>query len=175
MTDESEVHSAIGHYFRTIGFFSRLEKGVDIRHKTSGGIAGILGKGINFIGRNTNMVQPFTANLFAGAVAHRFFNIVALFIRIERIKPYQNHIFVLGFELWLTIDCPRKIPVIGAVLNGYDTAGRYLAGAWVTLAYIHNIPDNLLVGRGYGCAHPVGGIDIAAKDIRIPELSMLSL
>ena len=76
---------------------------------------------------------------------------------------------------WLTIDCPRKIPVIGAVLNGYDTAGRYLAGAWVTLAYIHNIPDNLLVGRGYGCAHPVGGIDIAAEDIRIPKLSMLGL
>lgn len=69
LTDESEVHSAIGHYFRTIGFFSRLEKGVDIRHKTSGGIAGILGKSVNFFGRNTNMVQPFTANLFAAACA----------------------------------------------------------------------------------------------------------
>ena len=37
------------------------------------------------------------------------------------------------------------------------------------------MPDNLLVGRRYGCAHPVGGIDIAAEDIRIPELSMLGL
>ena len=95
----------------------------------------------------------------------------------------------MRLELRLTVDCPGKIPVVGAVLNGYNTAGRYLAGAWVafadihnmpagawvTLAYIHNIPDNLLVGRGYGCAHPVGGIDVAAKDIRIPKLSMLGL
>ena len=121
------------------------------------------------------MVQPFTANLFAGAVAHRLFYIVALFVCIEGIKPYQNHVLILRLELRLTVDCPGKIPVVGAVLNGYNTAGRYLAGAWVAFADIHNMPDNLLVGRRYGCAHPVGGIDIAAEDIRIPKLSMLGL
>ena len=82
---------------------------------------------------------------------------------------------ILRLELRLTVDCPGKIPVVGAVLNGYNTAGRYLAGAWVAFADIHNMPDNLLVGRRYGCAHPVGGIDIAAEDIRIPKLSMLGL
>lgn len=150
-------------------------KGVDIRHKAGCGIAGLLGESVNFIGRNTNMVQPLAANLFAGAVTHRFFYIVALFIRIERIKPYQNHALILGLELWLTVDCPGKIPVVGAVLNGYNTAGRYLSRAWVAFADIHNIPDDLLVGCRYGCTHPVGGIDIAAEDIRIPELCMLGL
>ena len=175
MTDKCEIHSALRHYLRAVGFFSRLEKGVDIRHKAGCGIAGLLGESVNFIGRNTNMVQPLAANLFAGAVTHRFFYIVALFIRIERIKPYQNHALILGLELWLTVDCPGKIPVVGAVLNGYNTAGRYLSRAWVAFADIHNMPDDLLVGCRYGCTHPVGGIDIAAEDIRIPELSMLGL
>ena len=46
-----------------------------------------------------------------------------------------------------TVDCPGKIPVVGAVLNGYNTAGRYLSRAWVAFADIHNMPDDLLVGR----------------------------
>ena len=31
---------------------------------------------------------------------------------------------------------------------------------------------DLLVGGGYGCAHPVGGVDIAAKSVRVAELAM---
>ena len=39
--DRWQVHSALRHYLWAVGFFSRLEKGVDIRHKAGCGIAGI--------------------------------------------------------------------------------------------------------------------------------------
>ena len=43
LADEGEVHSAIGHDLRPVGFLSGLEEGVDIGHIAGGGVAGAIG------------------------------------------------------------------------------------------------------------------------------------
>ena len=73
------------------------------------------------------MVQPLTADFLTGTVTHSLIDIVSILIGIERIQPYEHCVFVLRFELRLTVDGPGKIPVVDTVLNGDDTTGRYLS------------------------------------------------
>ena len=121
------------------------------------------------------MIQPLTANLFAGAVPHGFLHIVAFLVGIEGIQPYKYHILVLRLELRLTVDRPGEIPVVRAVLDSDDTAGRYLAGTRIPLADFHDILNDLLVGGCHRSTHPVGRVHIRAEFIRIAELTVLSL
>ena len=121
------------------------------------------------------MIEPFPADLFAGAVPHGFFHIVSGLVGVQRIQPYQNHVFVLGFELRLAVDGPGEIPVLCAVLDGDDTAGRNFSGAWVTLADVDNVLDDLLVRGGDSCTHPVCGVNIAAKDFRFAVFAVFCL
>ena len=72
----------------------------------------------------------------------------------------------------MTVDGPGEIPVVGAVLHSDNTAGGYLALPGVPFADIDDMLHDLLVGGGYGCAHPVGGVDIAAKRVRVAELAV---
>ena len=100
---------------------------------------------INPVGRHTDVIQPFAADLFTGAVAHSLFHIVAVLIGVQRIQPYKHHVLILGLELRLAVDSPGKIPVVGTVLNGDDASGRYLARTRIALADIHNVPNYLFV------------------------------
>ena len=106
LTDECEVHCAVGNDLRAVGVLSGLEECVDIRHKAGCGVAGILCKVGDFILRHAYMIELLAANLFAGAVAHGFLDIVALFVGVKGVQPHKNHILILRFELGLTVDSP---------------------------------------------------------------------
>ena len=126
LTDEGEVHSAIGHDLRTVGLLTRLEEGIDIRHKAGGGVAGIVCQRIDLFGRHADVVQPLTADLLASAVPHGLLYIVAFLIGVQRIQPHKHHVLILGLELRLAVNGPGEIPVVGAVLDGDNAAGGYL-------------------------------------------------
>ena len=121
------------------------------------------------------MVEPLAADLFTGAVPHCLFDIVALFVCVQRIEPHKHGVFILRLKLRLTVDCPGEIPVIGAVLYGDDSASCYLARAGVALAYIHNVTDYFIVGGSHSGAHPVGGVHIRAEFIGVAVFAVLCL
>ena len=125
--------------------------------------------------RHADVVQPLPADLLAGAVPHGLLHVVAFLVGIQGVQPHQHHVLVLRLELGLTVDRPGKIPVVGAVLDGDDAAGGHLAGAGITLADVHDVLDDLLVGGGHGGAHPVGGVHIGAEVVRVAELAVLGL
>ena len=81
----------------------------------------------------------------------------------------------MRFELRLTVDGPGKIPVVGAVLNGDDTAGGYLTRTRVALADIHNVLYYLFVGGRNGGTHPVSGVNIRTEVIGIAVFAVLRL
>lgn len=175
LTDEREVHGTRRHDLRAVGLLPRLEEGVDIRHEAGRGVAGVVRQGVDSVGRHADVIQPFAADLFAGAIAHGFLHIVALAVGIQRIEPDQHHVLILRFELRLAVDRPGEIPVVRAVLDGDDTTGRDLTGAGVTLADVHNIPDDFLVRGRDGGAHPVGCVNVAAEFFRVAVLAVLCL
>ena len=91
------------------------------------------------------MVEPLLADLFTRAVPHGFFHIVSGLVGVQRIQPYKHHVLVLGFELGLTIDRPREVPVLRAVLDSDDTASCDLSGARITLANVDDMLNDFFV------------------------------
>ena len=121
------------------------------------------------------MIQPLLAHFLAGAGPHGLVHEITGLVGIQRIQPHQNHVLILGAELGLTIDRPREIPVLCAVLYRHDAAGRNLTCARITLADGHDLLDDLFVRGGNGSTHPVGGFGIRAEGVRVAILAMLGL
>ena len=94
------------HDLRAVGFFSRLEERIYIRHIAGRGVAGILCECVDFFRGYADVIEPLAADLFACAIAHSFLYIVALFICIEGVQPYENHVLILRFELRLAVYRP---------------------------------------------------------------------
>ena len=175
LADEGEVHGAVGHDLRAVGFLARLEERIDIRHEAGGRVARVMRQRVDAVGRNADVIEPLAADLLAGAVAHGLFHIVAGLARVEGIQPDEHRVLILRLELRLTVDRPGEVPVVGAVLHGHDAARCHLARARVALADAHNVPDDLLVGGCNGRAHPVGRVDVGAELVRIAEFAVLGL
>ena len=121
------------------------------------------------------MIEPLAADLFAGALAHGLADVVARTVGVERVQPHEHRVLILRLELRLTVDRPGKVPVLGAVLDRDDAAGRDLALARVAVADVDDVPDDLLVRRGDGRAHPVGGVHVGAELVRVAVFAVLGL
>ena len=121
------------------------------------------------------MIEPLLAHFLAGAVTHSLLNKVTRFVGAQCIDPDKYGVLVLCSELWLTVDGPREVPVIGTILDGYNTAGCDLTFSWISLADANNLLDNLFVFCLDSSAHPVGCLKVAAEIIGIAVLAMLGL
>ena len=121
------------------------------------------------------MIEPLLAHFLAGAVTHSLLNKVTRLVSTQCIDPDKYGVLVLCSELWLTVDGPREVPVIGTIFNGYNTAGCDLTFSWISLADANNLLDNLFVFCLDSSAHPVGCLKVAAEIIGIAVLAMLGL
>ena len=121
------------------------------------------------------MVQPLTADLLAGALAHGLPDIVALAIGMQAVDPHQHGVLILALELRLAVDGPGEVPVLHAILYGDDTAGGHLAGTGIALADIHNVADDFLISGGNRGTHPVGGLHIAAEGVGVAVFAVPGL
>ena len=121
------------------------------------------------------MIEPLLAHFFAGAVTHSLLNKVTRLVGAQCIDPDKYSVLVLCSELWLTVDGPREVPVIGTIFDGYNAAGCDLTFSWISLADANNLLDNLFVFCLDGSAHPVGCLKVAAEIIGIAVLAMLGL
>ena len=121
------------------------------------------------------MIEPLLAHFLAGAVTHSLLNKVTRLVGAQRIDPDKYSVLVLCPELWLTVDGPREVPVIGTIFDGYNTAGCDLTFSWISLADANNLLDNLFVFCLDGSAHPVGCLKVTTEIIGIAVLTMLGL
>ena len=121
------------------------------------------------------MIEPLLTHFLAGAVTHSLLNKVTRLVGAQRIDPDKYSVLVLCPELWLTVDGPREVPVIGTILDSYNTAGCDLTFSWISLADANNLLDNLFVFCLDSSAHPVGCLKVAAEIIGIAVLAMLGL
>ena len=121
------------------------------------------------------MIEPLLAHFLAGAVTHSLLNKVTRLVSAQCIDPDKYGVLVLCSELWLTVDGPREVPVIGTIFDGYNTAGCDLTFSWISLADANNLLDNFFVFCLDGSAHPVGCLKVAAEIIGIAVLAMLGL
>lgn len=119
------------------------------------------------------MIEPFFAHFFTRAFAHRLLHVVAFAVRVESVYPHENGVFILRFELRLTIDCPGQIPVFGAVFDGDDTAGGNFTRTRIALAYFHDVFDDFVIARSDGRTHPVGLVHCRAELVGIAETFVL--
>ena len=121
------------------------------------------------------MIEPLLAHFLAGAVTHSLLNKVTRFVGAQCIDPDKYGVLVLCSELWLTVDGPREVPVIGTILDGYNTAGCDLTFSWISLADANNLLDNLFVFCLDSSAHPVGCFKVGAEILGVAILTMFSL
>ena len=121
------------------------------------------------------MIEPLLAHFLAGAVTHSLLNKVTRLVSAQCIDPDKYGVLVLCSELWLTVDGPREVPVIGTIFDGYNTAGCDLTFSWISLADANNLLDNLFVFCLDGSAHPVGCLKVTTEIIGIAVLTMLGL
>jgi hypothetical protein len=70
------------------------------------------------------MVQPFHADLLAGAIPHVLFDVIAGAIGEQPIEPHQALILRLGMELRLAVDRPAQEPA--GISGSYNAAGDNL-------------------------------------------------
>ena len=117
------------------------------------------------------MVQPFLADLLAGAFLHRLLHIVAGLVGEQAVHPHAQLVFRLVSELLLAVQSPAQQPV--GILHGDDAACHHAAGERVTLADFLNIWRNFHVKRSYGGAHPLRMLRIAAEYVRVAETRIL--
>ena len=87
LTEEREVHSARRHNVRAVAVCARHEECGDIRHHARHGVGARLRKLFNLILRYTDVIQPFHADLLAGALAHRLFDVIAGLVGEQAIDP----------------------------------------------------------------------------------------
>ena len=121
------------------------------------------------------MIEPLLAHFLAGAVTHSLLYKVTRLVGAQCIDPDKYGVLVLCPELWLTVDGPREVPVIGTILDSYNTASCDLTFSWVSLADANNLLDNLFVFCLDGSAHPVSCLKVTAEIIWIAVLTMLGL
>ena len=117
------------------------------------------------------MVQPFHADLLAGARAHRFFDIVAGAVAEQAVDPADQLAFGLFAELRLTVEGPAEQPV--GILDGDNPSGHHLAAEGVSAADFLHIRRNASVQRRDGCAHPVGLLRVIAEFVRVAKALVL--
>ena len=60
----------------------------------------------DLVNRHAEVVQPLFGDLFTSALFHRFLHIVARYVGEQAVNPYTYLIFILLFELSLTVDGP---------------------------------------------------------------------
>ena len=106
LTEEREVHSARRHNVRAVTVCARHEECGDIRHHARHGVGARLRKLFNLILRYTDVIQPFHADLLAGALAHRLFDVIAGLVGEQAIDPHKAVTLRLCFELRLAVDGP---------------------------------------------------------------------
>ena len=121
------------------------------------------------------MIEPLLAYFLTGAVTHSLLYKVTRLVGAQCIDPDKYSVLVLCSELWLTVDGPREVPVIGTILDGYNTAGCDLTFSWISLADANNLLDNLFVFCLDSSAHPVSCLKVTAEIIGIAVLAMLGL
>ena len=103
----------------------------------------MLGQLLDFALRHADVVQPLHADLFAGALPHGLFYIVARLIGEQPVDPDQALVLGLAAELGLTVDGPTKEPA--GVLHCDDAAGDHTAAEGFPLTNVLDIGNDLLV------------------------------
>ncbi len=102
---------------------------------------GVFRQILDLVDRHAHVVQPFLADLLAGAFAHRLLDIVAGLVGEQTVHPYAQLVLGLVAELLLAVQRPAHQPV--GILDGDDAAGDDLAGERVALADLLDIRHNL--------------------------------
>ena len=121
------------------------------------------------------MIEPLLAYFLTGAVTHSLLYKVTRLVGAQCIDPDKYSVLVLSFELWLTVDGPREVPVIGTIFDGYNAAGSNFSFSRVSLAYANNLLDNLFIFCLDSGAHPVSCFKVGAEILGVAILTMFSL
>ena len=161
LTEEGEVHAAVGHHIRPVAVGAGHEERIDIGHHHGYGVGAVGRQILDLILGHADVVQPLHADLLAGARPHGLFHIVAGLVGEQGVHPHQAVVLGLVAELGLAVDGPAHQP--GGVLDGDDAAGDHMAGEGVALADVLDIGDDLLVQSLHGGAHPVGLLGVMAE------------
>ena len=111
------------------------------------------------------------ADLFAGAIAHRFFDVVARPVAEQAIDPAHQLPLGLAAELRLAVEGPAHQPV--GIGDRHNAAGDHLAAERVALADFLHIRRDAVVQRGNGGRHPVALLGVVAKFVRVAKSVIL--
>ena len=103
---ECEVDAAIRDDIRAVALSSWHKECGDVRHHGRYADSAVLCQLRNLVNRHAEVVQPLFGDLFTSALFHRFLHIVARYVGEQAVNPYAYLIFILLFELSLTVDGP---------------------------------------------------------------------
>ena len=110
------------------------------------------------------MIQPLHADLFAGAIPHGLFDVVARCVAEQAVDPAHELALGLIPELGLTVECPAEQPA--GIPRRDDAARDSPAAERVTLADVLDVGHDAFVQHGDRGAHPIGLFRIGAELFR---------
>ena len=106
LSDEREVHRAFGHDVGSVACGARHEECRDVGHHARNRVGAVLGELLDLRFGNAQVVQPFHADLLAGACAQGLFHVVAGHVGEQTVYPAAQLVAGLGAELGLPVERP---------------------------------------------------------------------
>ena len=171
LTQEGEVHAAVGDHVRPVSLPSGHEEGCDVGQHGWYADGAVLCIFRDQLHRHADVVQPLFGDLLSRAVPHGLLHIVSRHIGKESVYPDADLLRVLLLELALTVDGPAHEPL--GVPAAYDAAGDHAAASGIPLADIGDVGQDLIIQGGDGGGLPVGLLDIGAEFFRVSEGGIL--
>ena len=104
------------------------------------------------------MIQPFHADLFSCALAHRFLDKVSRLVAEQPVNPAYKLILWLRAELRLSVESPAQEPV--GIFDCDDAASYDLSAEWVAFTDVFDV-KMCIRDR----VHSPGGCTIGARPI----------